>query len=88
MLVINFPVAFNSLIFLFFLCVVDCGIPGTPSNGSMGTILHTREGATVEFWCMEGFIPSIARNSTCTHQGRWIPEPEELICASALAQGN
>ena len=42
--------------------------------------MHTRSGATVAFWCNEGFRPSQVMNSTCTNVTDWIPQPQLHIC--------
>ena len=36
---------------------------------------RTIEGSTIIFHCIEGFIPNVTITSTCTRQGKWIPDP-------------
>jgi hypothetical protein len=62
------------------LLAVNCGQPDPPVNGSLMTILHTREGATVDFSCDEDFIPSMVETATCAHTALWIPAPEDHNC--------
>ena len=59
---------------------VNCQDPMPPSDGDVGVYPHTREGATVAFWCNDGFRPSANMTSTCTITSDWIPPPDELIC--------
>ena len=66
--------------FHFLHYIVNCGMPIPPSNGSVGQYLHTREGATVTFWCNDGFRPSAIVTSICNSTGRWTPDPEQHSC--------
>ena len=65
--------------------LVNCGVPVSPSNGSVGNYSHTREGATVTYICDAGFRPSMEFNSTCSNTGCWTPDPEFHNCT--LVQG-
>ena len=64
-------------------CVqVNCGVPKSPANGSLGDYKHTRKGSKVSFYCNPGFAPSGVETAVCTYSKRWIPPPEEHICVS------
>ena len=60
--------------------LVNCGDPIPPTNGSLGSYVHTREGATVTYWCNDGFRPSAIFPSTCNSTARWTPDPEQHNC--------
>ena len=60
--------------------IVDCGVPDPPMNGTLGNYSHTEVGATVQFWCNEGFHPPDTRDSVCSNQGVWIPLTQEHNC--------
>ena len=60
--------------------IVDCGVPNPPMNGTLGNYSHTEVGATVQFWCNEGFHPPDIRDSVCSNQGLWTPLPQEHNC--------
>ena len=59
---------------------VNCGVPMSPMNGSLGIYLHTREGATVAYYCDHGFRPSAILISICNSTARWTPNPEQYNC--------
>ena len=65
---------------LICLFTVNCGPPMPPMNGTLISYLHTREGATVSFYCNKGFRPSSIVTSTCTNTTLWIPQPHEHGC--------
>ena len=49
-------------------------MPVAPVNGALGSYLHTQVGATVQFWCNEGFLLLTAANPW------WTPLPIEHNC--------
>ncbi len=70
-------------IYVYFLSfLVNCGDPIPPPDGSLGTYSHTRAGATVNYQCNVGFVPSAVRISTCTNSASWNPPPENHNCIS------
>lgn len=60
--------------------IVNCGDPNPPLNGSLGKYPHTREGASVAFWCNDE--PSSIMNSTCMNTSLWKPPPGQHRCTS------
>ena len=60
--------------------IVDCGVPDPPINGTMGNYSNTEVGATLQFWCNEGFHSPDIRVSVCSNQGLWTPLPQEHNC--------
>ena len=72
------PESFYDLLNVILL--VNCGDPVTPTNGSLGSYVHTREGATVTYMCNDGFRPSAIFSSTCVSTARWTPDPEQHNC--------
>ena len=53
--------------------LVNCGVPMSPTDGSVGNYEHTREGATAVYQCNDGFRPSDPVVSTCTNTAEWKP---------------
>ena len=69
----------NTISILFFykiflpICIcpgIDCGDPGTPSNGSRTGDVFTF-GGTVRYRCNHGYRLSGSSNRTCEASGRW-----------------
>ncbi len=60
--------------------IVNCDVPVPPTDGFLGSISHTQEGATVTYQCDSGYRPSAVFISTCTDAALWIPAPEEHNC--------
>ena len=52
-----------------------------PINGYAMYYPHTREGITITFQCNLGYVPSIARITTCNRHGRWVPAPQQYNCS-------
>ena len=55
---------------LFIFLVINCGDPGTPSNGSRNGSVFTF-GGTVRYRCNHGYKLSGSSNRTCEASGRW-----------------
>ena len=66
--------------------VVNCPIPRTPTNGSLGFFPHTREGSTVTYQCDDGFRPSGVFVSVCDNTAVWIPDPGNHVCTFVLGK--
>ena len=66
--------------------IVDCGVPDPPMDGTLGNYSHTAVGATVQFWCNEGFHPPDIRDSVCSNQGLWTPLPQKHNCRGKESQ--
>ena len=58
--------------------VIDCGDPGTPSNGIRTGSVFTF-GGTVRYRCNQGYILSGASTRTCEASGRW--SGTEAVCS-------
>ena len=74
------PVAYHLSPLLHNCILVDCSAPDPPMNGTLGNYSHTEVGATVQFWCNEGFHPPDVRDSVCSNQGMWDPLPQKHKC--------
>ena len=59
---------------------MNCGVPGAPPNGSLGSYPHTREGASVTYQCDIGFRPSTVFTSVCGSNTTWILNPSDHVC--------
>ncbi len=70
------------------LCIVNCGIPMSPINGSVDSPDHTREGASVNYRCDDGFRPSVNFTSTCENTTRWTPDPKDHNCTFVTGTHN
>ena len=63
---------------------VDCGAPQfTCDNYSNINYSSTLEGSTLQFSCVEGYLPSDVFTATCHPNGSWIPDPARHTCTSA-----
>lgn len=49
-------------------------------NGRVIGFTDSKEGTPVSYQCVEGYVPSIVLNSTCTNLGVWEPVPAEHNC--------
>ena len=67
-------------VFVLKCILVNCGVPGTPTNGSVNDHPHTRVGISITYQCNEGFRPSAVFTSVCDSSAQWIPDPATLIC--------
>lgn len=80
------PIEYSNKILSFFVhlltanFIVNCGDPNPPINGSLSDFTHTREGASVNFSCNDGFLPSKSLTSICMYTGMWMPPPDEHVC--------
>ena len=63
--------------FFFILPVIDCGDPGTPSNGRRTTSVFTF-GGTVRYRCNQGYKLSGSSSRTCQVSGRW--SGDQAVC--------
>ena len=61
-------------------CLVNCGVPEPPANGTVDIATHTREGARVDYRCDDGFRPSANFTSTCEGTSLWAPQPQDHVC--------
>ena len=59
---------------------MNCGVPGAPVNGSLGSYPHTREGASVTYQCDVGFRPSIVFTAVCGSNKVWMLNPADHVC--------
>ena len=60
---------------------VNCSDPTPPMNGSIAPYQNTTEGAEISFMCNPGFIPPAGRmRAVCGADGRWNPDPADLVC--------
>ena len=59
---------------------MDCGIPISPTNGSIVNYTGTKVGNIVTFKCDEGFRPSAEVNGTCGSDTVWNPTPNKHNC--------
>ena len=59
---------------------VGCDPPTPPPRGSLGDLTSSQEGAEVTFQCSPGLVPSQQMMSVCMANGRWTPDPAELVC--------
>ena len=71
---------------LFIACLVDCGDPGTPSNGNRN-LTDTLEGSVVSFTCDAGYRPSnesMTRTCTISSDGTpvWTDTIPQCVCKS------
>ncbi len=67
--------------------LVNCGVPMLPVNGTVDTPDHTREGASVDYRCDDGFHPSANFFSTCESSALWTPPPENHSCTFVTGNG-
>ena len=58
----------------------NCGDPAVPDNGFISSPPNTCEGAQVIFRCNPGFCPDQTMLSVCEANGRWNPDPGDLVC--------
>ena len=59
---------------------MGCGHPSPPANGSISSYTSTMVGTRITFQCDEGYSPSEALAAECQEDGRWKPNPSEIIC--------
>ena len=59
---------------------VNCSDPTFPTNGSSAPYQNTTEGAEIFFWCNPGFVPAGRMRAVCGTDGRWTPDPADLVC--------
>ena len=55
-----------------------------PTDGSLGSYPHTREGASVTYQCDDGYRPSAIFTSICESTARWTPAPEDHVCTFVI----
>ena len=66
--------------YLHYYCIlVDCGDPGTPTNGGRVLMPDTREGSTVTYNCNEGYRLEGPITRECVLPTDGIPEWTETI---------
>lgn len=63
---------------------VNCGVPVPPSNASLESYPHTREGAVVTYGCDEYFVPSAPVTSVCASSALWIPPLSDHTCVFVI----
>ena len=61
---------------LFFLKVVDCGQPASPTNGQV-TVSGTAFESAATYTCNSGYIPTRSTTRICRADGLWSPLPPE-----------
>ena len=57
-----------------------------PGNGSIEPYQNTTEGAEIFFRCNPGFVPAGRMTAVCIADGRWNPDPADLVCTGEIAQ--
>ena len=43
----------------------------------------TLEGSTLQFSCVEGYLPNDVFTATCHPNGSWVPDPTSHVCTTA-----
>ena len=68
----------------------DCGVPASPTNGTVA-YTTTTEGSLAAFQCSAGLVPGEVMTAVCEESGgaaRWSPDPGDLTCViSTIGQG-
>ena len=70
---------------------VNCSNPTVPGNGSIEAYQNTTEGAEIVFRCDQqysmgnpGFVPAGNMTAVCGAEGRWSPDPGDLVCTCKI----
>ena len=67
----------------------NCDPPTVPTNGSIyGAYQNTTEGTVIVFGCKSGFVPAGNTTAVCASDGRWIPDPADLVCTCKSAHSH
>ena len=61
----------------------DCGVPASPTNGTIA-YTTTTEGSRATFQCRAGLVPEEVMTAVCEDSGgvdHWSPNPGDLRCS-------
>ena len=66
---------------------VDCRVPQFTRDNSNVSVNYssTLEGSTLQFGCVEEYLPSDIFTATCHPNGSWVPDPTSHVCTIATA---
>ena len=64
--------------------LADCYDPMNPIYGRIEVYESTKEGATINYKCSDGFRPSKIMTSHCTDLAEWVPAPEQHNCTRVI----
>ena len=66
----------------YYMSIGDCGQPEAADGVVIYPYATTFEGSSINFTCVDGFLPSDNITATCTGEGHWTTDPTTYMCTN------